>query len=125
MARWTDVGRIMASLPDVDSDDGRRWSVHGKPVAWERPLRPRDLAELGDRAPAGAILCVRTEGEGGKAELLAANPDVYFTTTHFTGYPAVLVRLPKISVGELRELLTDAWRVQAPKRLVKAYTGPT
>ena len=114
----------MASLPEVDPDEGRRWGVHGKPLAWERPLRPRDVAELGDAAPTGAILCVRTAGEGGKQELLAADPDVYFTTAHFTGYPAVLIRLARISVRELREVVTDAWRVQAPKRLVKAHFPP-
>ena len=113
----------MQSLPEVaDGEPGSRgWNVLGKPLAWERPLRPRDLAELGDAAPKGAILCVRTNGSSGKEELLASDPDVYFTTAHFNGYPAVLVRLAKISVPELRELLTDAWLAQAPKRLVKEF----
>jgi hypothetical protein len=121
MARWTDVARILRSLPDVEEGEPRGWGVHGKPLAWERPLRARDLAELGTAAPKGDILCVRTNGSSGKEELLAADPEVYFTTSHFNGYPAVLVRLAKISVPELRELLTDAWLAQAPKRLVKEY----
>ena len=123
MARWTDVTRIVGSLPEVEEGEpgARSWGVHGKPLAWERPLRARDLAELGGAAPRGDILCVRTDGSSGKEELLAASPDVYFTTSHFNGYPAVLVRLGKISVPELRELLTDAWLAQAPKRLVKEY----
>jgi hypothetical protein len=123
MARWTDVTRIVGSLPGVEEREpgDRSWGVHGKPLAWERPLRARDLAELGKAAPKGDILCVRTNGSSGKEELLAANPEVYFTTSHFNGYPAVLVRLAKISVPELRELLTDAWLAQAPKRLVKEY----
>ena len=115
----------MASLPEAVGDGSRHWSVRDKPLAWERPLRPRDIAELGDAAPTGAILCVRTDGEGGKQEWLADNPDACFTTAHFTGYPAVLVRLSRIPVTELRELLTDAWRVQAPKRLVKERFPPT
>ena len=123
MARWTDVTRIVASLPAAGERDagGRSWGVAGKPLAWERPLRPKDLAELGPAAPKGAVLCARTNGAAGKEELLAANPDVFFTTAHFNGYPAILIRLSKISVRELREVLTDAWLAQAPKRLVKDY----
>jgi hypothetical protein len=126
MARWADVERIMAGLPEVEDRQrgGRGWGVHGKPLAWERPLRPRDLAELGAAAPKGAVLCVRTNGEAGKQELLAADPGVYFTTAHFNGYPAVLIRLARISVAELREVLTDAWLAQAPKRLVKQFQRP-
>lgn len=121
VARWVDVERIMASLPEVTETEQRTWRVRDKLVGWQRPLRPRDLAELGDAAPTGAILGARTDGEAGKAELLAADPDVYFTTSHFDGFPAILVRLSRISVGELRELLTDAWCAQAPKRLLKAH----
>jgi hypothetical protein len=120
MARWADVERIMAGLAEIEAD-GRAWRVRGKLVGWERPLGPRDLAELGAAAPRGAVLAARTDGEAGKQELLAADPDVYFTTSHFAGFPAILVRLNRISVGELRELLTDAWCVQAPKRLVKEH----
>ena len=46
---------------------------------------------------------------------------MYFTTPHFDGYPAVLVRLDRISVDELGELITDAWLARAPKRLAQAY----
>jgi hypothetical protein len=46
---------------------------------------------------------------------------VYFTTPHFNGYPAVLVRLKRISVAELEELLVEAWLDRAPKRLAKEY----
>jgi hypothetical protein len=53
--------------------------------------------------------------------LLADNPDVYFTTPHFDGYPAILVRLDVIDEDELEELIVEAWLRQAPKRLAKAY----
>jgi hypothetical protein len=46
---------------------------------------------------------------------------VYFTTPHFDGYAAILVRLDKIGVGDLEELIVEAWLARAPKRLVKAY----
>ena len=48
-------------------------------------------------------------------------PGVYFTTPHFDGYPAVLVKLAEIDVSDLEELITEAWLTQAPKKLVKDY----
>lgn len=56
-----------------------------------------------------------------KEALLADDPAVFFTTPHFDGYPAVLVRLDEIEVDELAELVEEAWLVQAPKRLAAAY----
>lgn len=50
--------------------------------------------------------------------LLAADPETFFTTDHYRGYPAVLVHLEKIDAGRLRDVLTEAWRRQAPKKLV-------
>ena len=55
--------------------------------------------------------------EGVKFALIADDPAVYFTTPHFDGYPAVLVRLAEIGVPELEELITEAWLAQAPKTL--------
>jgi len=46
---------------------------------------------------------------------------VYFTTPHFDGYPAVLVRLGKIKAGELRDLILEAWLARAPARLADEY----
>jgi hypothetical protein len=125
MATWGDVERVVARLPEV-SGDGRAWKVGKKPVAWERPLRKGDLVALGfdpagDPEPYGPVLCARVPDEGAKQALLADDPDVYFTTPHFNGYPAILVRLKAISRPELRELLTEAWLAQAPKRLAAAY----
>jgi hypothetical protein len=56
-----------------------------------------------------------------RERLLAAAPEIYFTIPHFAGYPAVLVRLPEIGREELRELITEAWILRAPKRLVAAW----
>jgi hypothetical protein len=64
---------------------------------------------------------VRVANAGEKEELLAADPDVFFTEPHYNGFPAVLVRLAAVDVDELAELLTDAWRCQAPKALVKRF----
>jgi hypothetical protein len=125
MATWADVRRIALALPEVTEKPSGTglafWLVKDKSFAWERPLRKSDLAALGDAAPKGPILGVRVPDLDVKDVLLAEQPDIYFTTPHFNGYPAVLVRLKVISVGELRELLTDAWVNRAPKRLAKAY----
>jgi hypothetical protein len=55
--------------------------------------------------------------------LLAADPEKFFTEPHYNGYPAVLVRLAAVDEPELRELLVDAWRIQAPKPLVMQHPG--
>jgi hypothetical protein len=86
-----------------------------------RPLHKSDLEALGADAPTGEILGARTEHEGAKFALIEQQPEIYFTTPHFKGYPAVLVRLDLISVQELEELIVDAWLARAPKRIADAY----
>ena len=103
MASWGDVRRIVKALPETEEDASRgtaAWSVQGKSFAWERPLRRSDLEALGPRAPKGAILAVRVEHLLAKEARLAAQPRALFTTPHFNGYPAVLVRLGKIGVPD-------------------------
>jgi hypothetical protein len=95
--------------------------VREKPFVWERPLRPADLRALGETAPNGPVMGVRVEHLIAKDALLADDPDVYFTTPHFDGYSAVLVRLDRIGLDELEELIAEAWLCQAPKRLAKEY----
>jgi hypothetical protein len=60
-----------------------------------------------------------------KEALIADNPVAFFTTPHFHGYPAVLVRLADISSAELEELIVEAWLARAPKRLAKDYLDST
>jgi hypothetical protein len=124
MATWDDVGRIALALPETaeaPSRGTRSWNVRDKGFVWERPLRKADLAALGDAAPAGPVLGARVADEGVKLALIADNPDVYFTTPHFDGYPAVLVRLDRIGIAELTELAEEAWLTRAPKRLAQRY----
>ncbi|HEY1654671.1 MAG TPA: MmcQ/YjbR family DNA-binding protein [Candidatus Tumulicola sp.] len=124
MASWADVRRIALALPGATekvSFDNAAWTVNGKLFVWERPLRRSDLAALGAAAPKGAILGVRTADLDMKEILLARNPRVYFTTPHFDGYPAVLVRLGTITIKELRDLILEAWLARAPKRAIAAY----
>jgi hypothetical protein len=121
VATWDDVGRIVGELPETAEPSPRNWRVRKKLIAWERPLRKADYAALGADAPEGEILGARVADEGVKFALIADGPGVYFTTPHFDGYPAVLVRLAEIGVRELEELLTDAWLAQAPKTLAKSF----
>ena len=124
MASWDDVRRLALALPETSegvSRDLRRWVVKDKGFVWERPLRRSDLEALGDAAPDGPILGARVELLVAKEALLADDPSVYFTTPHFDGYPAVLVRLEEIGGEDLEELIVEAWLARAPKRLVKEY----
>lgn len=124
MPSWDDVRRIALSLPETTEAQSRgnaHWRVKDKGFVWERPLRRSDLEALGDAAPDGPILGVRVEHLMAKEALLASDPDVYFTTPHFDGYPAVLVRLDRISDEELAEVIVEAWLCRAPGKLAKAY----
>ena len=126
MATWGDVRRIALGLPETaesTSYGGASWQVRKKTFVWERPLRKTDLAALGESAPTGPILGVRVADEVEKEALIAERPQVYFTTPHFAGYPAVLVLLEAIDVDELTEITTDAWLAVAPKRLAAAFTA--
>lgn len=124
MASWDDVRRIALALPETDEHVSRgniHWRVREKLFTWERPLRRPDLAALGDTAPDGPILGVRVEHLGAKEALLADRSGVFFTTPHFDGYPAVLVRLEAIALAELEELIAEAWLCRAPRRLAREW----
>jgi hypothetical protein len=124
VATWEDVRRIALALPETGeavSRDLRQWRVKDKLFVWERPLRRGDIEALGADAPDGPILGARVEHLGAKEALLADDPGVFFTTPHFDGYAAILVRLDRITVEDLNEVIVEAWLVRAPKRVAKAY----
>lgn len=124
MASWEDVRRLALALPETTeqlSRDLRQWRVHDKLFVWERPLRQADLEALGDHAPDGPILGARVEHLGAKEALIADDPTVFFTTPHFDGYSAILVRLERIALDDLHEVIVEAWLARAPKRLAKGY----
>jgi hypothetical protein len=124
VASWDDVRGIALALPETSersSYGSLAWRVNDKGFVWQRPLRRADLEALGDQVPDGPIMAAYVEHVGMKDALIANDPDVYFTTPHFDGYPAILVRLDRIAVAELDELIVDAWLSRAPKRLVKEY----
>src|SRR3954454_16837729 len=99
------------TLPGASERTSRghaQWRVKDKLFVWERPLRRSDLEALGDAAPDGPILGARVEHLGAKEALLANDDGVFFTTPHFDGYPAILVRLDAIAVDELDEVVVEA-----------------
>ena len=124
MATWDDVASIVGELQLINEQSPREWRVGKKLIAWDRPLRKSDreaLTALGTEPPDGDILGVRVSDEGVKFALIADEPNVYFTTPHFDGYPAVLVKLAEIDELGLREVIVEAWLTQAPKRLVQEF----
>jgi hypothetical protein len=123
MATWDDVRRHATALPGVvekpSYGGAASWKVAGKGFVWDRPLRPRDLADLGWSEQPGPVLGARVPDLGAKEALLAEGADVYFTTPHFDGYPSVLVHLERIADDELGELVTEAWFARAPATLAR------
>ena len=128
MATWDDVASVVGELQLTEERSPHEWRVGKKLIAWERPLRKSDydaLTAVGVEPPQGDILGVRVSDEGVKFALIADEPELYFTTPHFDGYPAVLVKLAAIDERGLRELIVEAWLTQAPKRLVQEFLDET
>ena len=117
MADFDDVRRIALSLPDT-AEDNDAFSVVGRGFVW--PWRER-VNPKKPKVKRYDVVALRTDGVGEKDALIASDPRRFFTEKHYNGYAAVLLRLDEVDADELRELLTDAWRVQAPKRLRKQH----
>src|SRR4051812_574885 len=115
MATMADLDEIALGLPQVTrevSDDGRpAYLVHGKRFLLQRGRRPDALdPETGERL--ADVLMFRVADEGVKELLLADGRGIYFTTPHFDGYPAILVRigsLARLDHEELHDLVAEAW----------------
>jgi len=124
MATWDDVRRLALELPGTSEGVSRgnaTWVVRKKLFVWERPLLGTELKALGDTAPQGAILGARVEHLAAKEAMLADPSGVFFTTPHFDGYPAILVKLDEITVAGLEEVVVEAWLDRAAPTLVRAY----
>src|SRR4051812_37095021 len=113
MPTWDDVAEACLALPGTTEEGSakgrRRWLVRGHTFVRDRPLHLTDLAELGDTAPEGPILVAYLPDVGARAALIAAEPDVYFTTAHFAGVPVVQCRLDALDPQALTELVAEAW----------------
>ena len=116
MARAEDVRRIALSLAGVEEidSDGFDFRVDGKGFVWSYPERVPGRRRV-IRTDI-AVLYVGDEAE--KQALLNGEPDLFFTAHGYQEWPLVLLRLEKVDVERLTELVTDAWRMRAPEGLV-------
>lgn len=129
MATIDDVRALTLALPGVEERTGGHtgepaWRCNGGQIAWMRGPRKTDLgqlAALGRTWPDGPVLAVRTETAALAGELIAADPDVFFTIPHFDGYPAVLLRLDAIAPDHLGEIIADAWLLRASKAVARRW----
>lgn len=106
-----DVRRFALSLPETDELP----SYGGRPLF---RVRKKSFARLLDD---GESCGVWLESIEERDALLRSDAHKFFTTPHHDKYPTVLVRYAAVDVGELRKLITESWRLKAPKRVVAAF----
>jgi len=121
MADADDVRRLALALPGVEEidSDGFDFRVGGKGFVWSYPERragkPRVIrTDI-------AVLFVGDESE--KQALLLGEPGLFFTAPGYGDWPLVLLRLPKVDIERLAELVTDAWRMRAPEPIASQLDG--
>ncbi len=126
MADQNDVRRIALSLPETSEGEDRfTFSVRngakerGFAWNWMERVEPKKA-----RVPRDDVLAVSVANQSEKEMLLKSDPETFFAEPHYKPFPAILVRLPAIDVDQLAELLTDAWRCQAPRALVTESERP-
>jgi hypothetical protein len=126
MATMDDLDRLALELPETTKavEDGRpSYLVHGKWFCFHR--KPRKDAvdpETGERLE--DVLVFRVEDAGAKELQLRDARGLFFTTPHWNGFPAVLMRirdLGGLDVEQLREVVEDAWLTKAQKRVAKKW----
>jgi len=110
MPTWEDVVELGTRLPGVEVGTSFRTPA--------LRVRGRGMCRLRSNPDA---LVLRVSDLGEREALLQGQPEVFFSTPHYDGYPYVLVRLEAVDPVELAELLEEAWRVFAAKRVVAAY----
>jgi hypothetical protein len=122
MADAADVRRVALALPDVEEidSDGFDFRVGGKGFVWSYPERlPGQRRVIRTDI---AVLFVGDEAE--KQALLLGEPEVFFTAPGYDGWPLVMLRLAQVDIERLTELVTDAWRMRAPRDLAGELDGP-
>jgi hypothetical protein len=126
VSTMADLDAFALELPQATkelSDDGRpAYKVHDKVFCFHRGRRPDAVDANGERLD--DVLMFRVADLDVKELLLSDSRGIYFTTPHFKGYPAVLVRIPdlaRLDPDELRDLVAEAWLTRAQKRVAKAW----
>jgi hypothetical protein len=119
MATRADVRRIALSLPETEETPNHfAFSVRNKGKlkgfvwVWMERVHPKKA-----RVPQPKVIAARVANLDDKEILLALDSEKFFTEPHYNGFPAILVRLPSVTAGELRPIITEAWHCQAPKDL--------
>ena len=111
MISHDDVRRIALRLPgsyEQESYGGRpSWRTKGRMFTWIRD------------DPEALVVWVESVDE--KDALILSDPDRFFTTPHYDGQSIVLVRLEAVEADEAEELITESWRLRAPKTLVREW----
>ena len=127
MATQGDVRRIALSFPETEEVEGRfafsvrvKGKLKGFAWVWMERVEPKK-----PRVANPGVLAVRVASLTEKNLMISAEPAKYFTEPHYNGFPAVLVRLADVSVAELRPLLEEAWRCQAPAAFAARPSGAT
>jgi hypothetical protein len=122
-----DLDRLALALPETTkevSDEGRpSYLVHGKAFILHRSRRP-DAVDPATGERMDDVLMFRVDGPEAKELVLADPRQLFFTTPHFNGYPAVLIRIPdlaQLDVAELRDTVIEAWLTRAQKRVAKTW----
>jgi hypothetical protein len=126
MASQADVRRMALALPATEETPGRfAFSVRNKGKlkgfvwVWMERVTPKK-----PRVPQPKVIAVRVANLVDKDFILRLNPAQFFTEPHYDGFPAILVRLPAITARELKPLIAEAWRSQAPKDLIAPDEAP-
>ncbi len=121
MATQADVRRIALSMPDAEEAADHfafsvknRGKLKGFVWSWNERIEPKK-----PRVPRKDVIAVRVANNSAKDLMIAADPVKFFTEPHYNGFPAVLVRLTEVNARDLRMLIEEAWRCQAPKELLR------
>src|SRR5215470_6293395 len=115
VATMKDLDKLALAMPEAtkEMEDGRPvYKVHGAMFCFHRSRRLDD------------VLVFRVADLGVKEMLLGDARGSYFTTPHWNGYSAVLMRIPglrQLDRNELRDLVEEAWLTRAQKRLAKEW----
>ena len=123
-ARISDIDEIALALPEVEASDDERpsYSVHGKAFVVRRGPR-KDAVDPATGEQLTDVVYFHCR-PADKEALVAEEGSPWFTTPHFNGYPAVLLResrIGELTRAELAEVITDAWLIRAPKRVSKRW----
>ena len=123
MATQADVRRIAMSLPETEEGKDRfgfsvmnKGKSKGFAWAWNERVDPKK-----PKVPNPGVLAVRVANNAQKDLIIASDSKKFFTEPHYNGFPAILVRLKAVTVADLKVLLAEAWRCQAPPALVKVH----